>query len=164
MSEQKKESFVGPKKLYVYLKEQIDPLLVTFPTSINFHKAVRMVKGEVDGLMFEVWNGLQRFSIAASDVQAFIFPVEELVLRKSSKTFLYLEIMFEGGDNFRVIIAGENRLRIIYKQLEEMVGAGVKGENQWIVIPQEENKQATIRYSKPIIALTSDFMEHQSAD
>lgn len=151
----KKESFVGPKNLLVYFKNHNDARRITFPTSINLHKAVSAAKGEIDQPMFEIWDKLERISFVTSTIEAFIHPKEELSLRRSSKMFLTFKISFDDGTTYEIPIAGENRLRIIYKQLEELVGKPTDGKNIWLVIPQEENRFAHIKYQSPIISITS---------
>ncbi len=151
----KKQSFVGPKTLLMYFKGIKDPIEVTFPTSINFHKAVKAVKGEIEEPVFSIWDKLNRISFSTSSVEALIFPQEQLSLRKSSKVFLYLKLTFDNGVAFDLTIAGENRLRIVYKQLEELVGKPAGDKNVWLVIPQEENKHAHVKFQSTLISIKS---------
>ena len=152
------ESFVGPKSVYIFLAHLKEPRLVTYPSSISLHKAIKMSKGEVEGDKYEIWDGLNRLSYSTKAVKAFIFPKRELT-RKTSKTFLNFKLYFENGDEYEVVIAGENRLRIIYKQIEEIVSKPVGGDNMWLVIPQEQNKSAHIKYESTVVAITSSVIE-----
>lgn len=150
-----KESFVGPKTVNVYFKDMPStPVAITYQSSIALAKAIKMSKGEIEGDLISVWNGLNRISYNPRDVVAFMFDKADLN-RKSSKVFLGLEILFDNGVGFELKIAGENRLRIIYKQLEEMVGKAPSSDSLWFVIPQEQNKIAHIKYLSTLTAIRS---------
>lgn len=156
-----KESFVGAKNIYLFMTGLKNPKLVTYPSSISLNKAIKMSKGEVEGDVFDVWDKLERFSYSVRSIKAFIFPIQELT-RKTSKSFLKFSVLFENGETYDIMIAGENRLRIVYKQLEDIISKPVSGENMWLVIPQEQNKSAHIKYESPIVAITSSVVEDKS--
>lgn len=163
MTKADKEHFVGKKAVWVFLKDHKEPVLITYTSSISLHKAIRISKGEIEGGPLEIWHGLERVSYDPRSVLAFICPRSELT-RKTSKIFLNLTVGFDDGTSYDVIIAGENRLRIVYKQLEAMVGKEPERPGLWLVIPQEENKAAHIKYSKPIAYLSSTVMEKKNED
>lgn len=158
MSQPDKEHFVGDKTVFLHFENRSEPTTVTFPSSIGLHKAVKMAKGELEDKMFDVWRGADRFSFNTKDIQAIIFPKSELN-RKSSKVFIDLTVAFKNGLKFSVIVANVERMRIIYKQLEPLVGVSIFEYDKWLVIPQEQNKFAYIKYLSDISYISSKVLE-----
>lgn len=164
LKEPKKPSYVGPKKVNLTLRGVgTDTLKYTFPTSMAYHKAVQMIftdPGEgIDPI--SIRDGVDRLDVVPRDVTALIWPKEELILRKSSKSYIVLDLFFETGMH-SVAITGENRLRIAYKALEPLLGKKPNEKSPAIVINQEENKKAYIKHESVLMAMrSSEFMDDE---
>jgi len=151
----KRPSYVGPKKVQVTLQQFGDPVEITFPTSIAYHKFINLLTKKPDEENLQIWDGVNRIDFDMTHVDAVIFPQSELVLRKASRQFIAINIFFKKGRRYKIITTGENRLRIAYKQLEQKIGRTPE-ENAFIEIPQEENKSAFIRHDDVIVGLYSN--------
>lgn len=151
----KRPSYVGPKKVQVILQQFPDPIDVTFPTSIAYHKFIDFLTKKPHEENLKIRDGVNRIDFEITNVGAVIFPQSELVLRKASRQFIAIDIFLLNGRRYRVITTGENRLRIVYKQLEQKIGLKPE-EGAFLEIPQEENKSAFIRHDDVIIGLYSN--------
>lgn len=152
-TEEKKPSYVGPKRVAVTFRGDSEPLFLNFPTSISYKKGLKTILENPDEENVVVKKGLNRFDVDANYVTSVIFPAEELELRKSSKVVINVELVFELGVRYLVPIAGENRMRIVYKKLQELMGKTPDEDHSWIEINQEENKKAYIKHQNPLIAV-----------
>jgi hypothetical protein len=158
MSE-KRKSYVGPKKVEVYLRGYKSPVEVTFPNSMAYHKFRREFIKNSNEETLQVWNGVNRVDFEPSAIDVLSFPKSELVLRKASKAYIAVDLFFGSGKKVRVHITGENRLRIIYKDLEKYLGATPKEDSPFLEIMQEENRGAYIRHDDVLVGIQSSKVE-----
>jgi hypothetical protein len=148
-----KPSYVGPKKVQLSLCAYNLIHDVVFPTSIAYHRFVKDLTSNTDDVV-EVWNGVERINVSLHAVDAVAFPLDQLVLRKASKSIIKLSLIFESGKQYSMHLTGDNRLRIVYKKLLDRIGA-TPSRQSFIEIHQEENKVALVRHSEVIVGIVS---------
>lgn len=153
MDKEKRKSYVGPKTLDLYLKGFNVPMTVTFPTSIQYNRALELIINTDERWEDSISHGEgnERYEIHPKKVDAIMFAKDQLVLRKNAGQFVAITLTFEDGTVYEVVVAGIHRMRINYKRLAPLVGG--TPSKMFIKINQEENKAAYIRHDKMLIAV-----------
>lgn len=155
----------GPKHTFIKMVGTSEPVSVVFPSSIQYNKAVKIITEDFDDWDVEIRLQSYRVDINPTSVDWLTHDPKYLELRKSSKIFIGMQLIFECGKTVNIPICGEHRMRIAYKALESLIGKAPDKDlnsdrfNTFIKINQEENKSAYIRYTSALAFIKTRVIE-----